>query len=206
VAFCPEGSRFDLCTAGDCDLRFWKVSGQNFKATQAFLGAKSGTWQPFLCLGSLDSDVVAGTLDGHLYRFRKHRLKAAVKAHKAPVLSMDCVPGKGLVSGAADGSIRLWNSDLECFAEFSTAKQVDSIAPGVRSLCWQPHRKRLLVGTAGAEIFELNDKTGADLNKGGAVMNGHYQGEVCGLAVHPKEQARVIPLCSFLGGWLICFA
>ena len=188
LAFCPEGSRFDFCTAGDKTLRFWKVNGQNFKATQAFLGSKNGTWQPFLCLGFIDSDVVAGTLDGHLYRFRKHRLRAAVKAHKAPILAMDCVPGKGLVSGASDGSIRLWNSDLECFAEFSMAKQVDSVSPGVRSLCWRPALKKLLVGTAGAEVFELSDKTGADLHKGGAVMNGHYAGEVCGLAVHPSEQ------------------
>ena len=66
--------------------------------------------------------------------------------------------------------------------------QVDSISPGVRSLCWRPALQRVLVGTAGAEIFELNDKTGVDLNKAGAVMNGHYSGEVRGLAVHPSEQ------------------
>jgi len=188
ISFCPEGSRFDFCTAGDKDLRFWKVNGQNFKATQAFLGSEKGTWQPFLCLGAIDSDMVAGTLDGHLYCFRKHRLRSSVKAHQAPILAMDSVSGKGLVSGAADGSIRLWNSDLECFAEFSMSKQVDSIHPSVRSLCWRPAVNRLLVGTGGSEIFELNDKTGADLNKGGAVMNGHYSGEVCGLAVHPTEQ------------------
>ncbi len=188
VRCCPEGSRFALCTAGDKTLQFWKRQGRNFKSTQAFLGSRSGTWQALLCLGALDSDVVAGTLDGHLYRFRKHRLKAAVKAHQAAVLSMDSVPGKGLVSGAADGSIRLWNSDLECFAEFSTAKQVDSISPGVRSLCWRPAVRRLLVGTAGAEIFELDDKTGACVHKAGAVMNGHHRGSVRGLAVHPTQQ------------------
>lgn len=186
--FCPEGSRFTMCTAGDKTLCFWKVQGRNFKATQAFLGSKLGTWQPFLCLGTLDSDILAGTLDGHLYRFRKHRLRVSIKAHQAPLLSMSSVPGKGIASGAQDGSIRLWNSDLECFAEFNTTKQLDSISPAVRSLCWRPISRRLLVGTAGAEIFEIDDKTGACLHKHGAVMNGHHEGSVRGLAVHPSQQ------------------
>lgn len=47
---------------------------------------------------------------------------------------------------------------MDLVSEFQM-KERGAMNPAVRSVCWDPLKKRLLVGTLGAEIFEVRDNT-----------------------------------------------
>ena len=189
LGFAPVGNKFSVVTCGDQSIKFWRQIGRNFSFKKGKLG-KRGTNQMFYCVGSVESDVVIGTEDGHLYRFRNANLRQAIKAHVGTVNAMHCIPGRGLCTGSENGEIKIWNNDLEVLQEFEVKRKVDSICPNVRAVCWNPVEKRILFGTAGSEIFEIHHKSGKDLNRG-AVMSGHFKGAVWGLATHPTEQECV---------------
>ena len=80
LRFAPRGSPFQLVHAAKKSIGFWKGKGRNLAMQKAVLG-KKGVWQPMMSLGVIDSDVVVGTFDGHLYRFSGHKLQVTVKAH-----------------------------------------------------------------------------------------------------------------------------
>ena len=53
---------------------------------------------------------------------------------------------------------------------------------GIRSIDWNPKTDSFIVGTRGAEIYEVDSD-----EKVKCLMRGHYNGEVWGCAVHPTE-------------------
>ena len=96
---------------------------------------------------------MVGTTDGHIYQFLGGTLKTAIKAHTGPVHAL-YVCKEGLVSGGKDGLVKVWTPSMDIVGEFDL-KKLGSVEPGLRSVCWDVPRKRLLVGTVGAEIYEV---------------------------------------------------
>ncbi len=91
------------------------------------------------------------------------------------------------VSGGKDGKILLWDANLSIVATIDivptltkvfgltsevTKKRMTSF--GVRSVCFNSSHSRLLVGTHGSDIVEI-DRTGA---KASIITQGHAQNEV----------------------------
>ncbi len=101
---------------------------------------------------------MVGTTDGHIYQFLGGTLKTAIKAHTGPVHAL-YVCKEGLVSGGKDGLVKVWTPAMDIVGEFDL-KKLGSLEPGVRSVCWDVPRKRLLVGTVGAEIYEVRREGG----------------------------------------------
>ena len=137
---------------GVSHIRFHQLQGSNVKTTRGVLG-KKGLVQPFLSVEYLGDTAMVGTTDGHIYQFLGTNLKTAIKAHTGPVHALYVCSG-GLVSGGKDGLVKVWTAAMDIVGEFDL-KPLGSVEPGVRSVCWDVPRKRLLVGTVGSEIYEV---------------------------------------------------
>eukprot|EP00752_Nemacystus_decipiens_P004400 g4020.t2 len=158
-----------LCADGTVD--FWTIQGgQNMTRRPASLGP-FGKRQIFLCQGWDGTNPVVGTFDGHIYRFLGRRLDSTVKAHATEVFSLSST-GEGLVSGGADGFVKVY-------------RQLAFVG-AVRSVSWHTSNDKILVGTAGNELFEFNATSGDNLHeKGSPLLRGHAAKELWGLACNP---------------------
>lgn len=179
------GTGVGFVACGENFVRFWRASpaGRNATSTPFCIGTK-GRLQPFLCLGWLGSALVAGTLDGAIYRFSGSQLDKSVSAHSGSVNTL-FVTNEGLVSGGRDGFVRLWTVALEIRLEIDMLS-VGSVQPNVRSVCWDDERHRVVVATMGAEIWELDASDGSSMHQAGPALRGHFDGDLWGLATHPS--------------------
>ena len=146
---------------------------------------KRGTMQDMLSIGWAGRDAIVGTGDGHLYRFSGAELVHAYDAHAAAVNSVFS-DSHGVVSAAADGTVKLWSTTMELQREFDLSKLGSSLKPEIRSLHWASTQQKLLLGTDASEIYELSSVTGTDINKG-PLVSSHCVGELWGLDTHPTR-------------------
>ncbi|CAM9222867.1 unnamed protein product [Choristocarpus tenellus] len=182
MAFTLDSCGLILCTDGTVD--FWTIlDGYNMTCHPASLGPK-GKRQLFLCQGWDGTNPVVGTFDGHIYRFLGRRLESVVKAHAAEVFTMSS-SGEGIVTGGADGFVKVWIHNLQLKHQINMAES--STNPAIRSLCWDTQRDVILVGTAGNELFELNATSGENVHgEGKVLLQGHAGRELWGLACNPS--------------------
>lgn len=157
---------------------------------------RKGLLQPFLSCAFVGNIPVVGTRDGRLYVFKDRVLDAALPAHDGAVTVLESC-SEGLVSGGRDGMVKLWTTTLDLRAEFNIAAEnilsPPCVDPRIRSVCWDHVRGRILVCTRGGEVLELNDQDGTNLhtglsgasNVGKALLEGHCDGQVWGLACCP---------------------
>ena len=112
---------------------------------------------------------------------KKRRLERRIEAHGDAVHSLHVsADGETLVSGGADGSVRTWDTDLVAMQTY------DSHEWGTHDACVRSVFVRddgsMVVGTAGADIFEVSPSGECDM-----VATGHFWGETWGLATHPHK-------------------
>lgn len=172
----------------ECGLKhvaFYELQGRNLGFHKGIIGRK-GVSQAFLAAAYVGKQPVVATADGHVYVFENYTLEKTVKAHESAVYALHPFDS-GVFTGGKDGLIKKWSVDWECVATFDTLLNVNScLRPRVRSLCLSPDKKRLLVGTAGNEVFELSAFNGSD-GHNGPLVGGSFRGQTWGLALHPQR-------------------
>ena len=183
VLFVHFGSSQQIVTGGAKHIRFWKLTGQLLQPTPGLFGRK-GKSQPLLCACSLGSRIVTGTVTGHLYVWERADCVKAVKAHEKSVNALHAARFSGIVSGSKYGVVKLWDNKLTPIRTFdmTEATPVPHL-PAVRSVCWNDASGLVLVGTQGADVYEITTENQSI----GRLSTAHAMDEVWGLAVHPSD-------------------
>ncbi|KAF7251684.1 Echinoderm microtubule-associated protein-like 5, partial [Varanus komodoensis] len=90
---------------------------------------------------------------------------------------------EGFATGGRDGCVRLWDLNFKPITVIDL-RETDQGYKGlsVRSVCWRGDH--ILVGTQDSEIFEI---VVHERNKPFLIMQGHCEGELWALAVHPTK-------------------
>jgi microtubule-associated protein-like 6 len=218
----PVPAPMELVQCGVNFLRFWTVEGHNASWQSASLGSEGQwqtflclgfvgvePWQASVDSGdnrAFAANVVAkpkvngrrtvvGCQDGALYLLAGIHLSKTIPAHTGPVNVVSCSSG-AMASGGADGLVKVWRyvdrtGTLEIKTVIDIATQ-GSVAPVIRSLDFDPGPNKLLVGTLGAELFELSSLDGTNCSVGGGpLLQGHAHpdedAEVHGFSAHPTS-------------------
>ncbi|KAK3235754.1 hypothetical protein CYMTET_54067 [Cymbomonas tetramitiformis] len=182
-----------LITTGKKHVKFWGELGQSGPITKGtrlaphsgVMGGK-GKLQTFYSSAVLAADTLAvGTKDGCVYVFMKNRLSFATPAHKGAVTSI-CLADDGcLVTGGTDAKVKVWkysNSKLTALSEHGVpSRNLPGRTSVVRTVL-APSKSLIYLGTKGGEIYCLNGSSCT------LVTQGHGEGEVNGLAVHPSQR------------------
>ncbi|EEY63980.1 microtubule-associated protein, putative [Phytophthora infestans T30-4] len=183
----------EFVTCGQKYVEFWSLQGKELVSKKGLLG-KKGSLQPFPVaqyLETTDRAVVVGTSDGCLYLFAGRQLTNVVKAHEGAITALYYASGL-LLSGGRDGQIIQWDDKLK---QVGSPAQIQNslesaVLPqrkGIRSCCYSPDRRAILVGTLASEIYELDAKTGQNIHSE-PLTKGHFQGELWGVDTHPTKQ------------------
>lgn len=186
VCFSPDDS--ELLGVGMKTISMWSTATRALVATRPNLGNHGCTLQAFLCGVYFGGKAIACTSDGNLYCFVNHIISASIKAHKGGVHAVDVSSDRSsLATGGKDGIIRLWNTEIECVKEI----RVDAIFPAISTRVRSVNFNRsdpsiLLVGSQGAEIFEVNTRD-ASLAGGRPILQSHGSRELWGIASHPTK-------------------
>ena len=134
----------------------------------------------------VDGDsTVMGTDKGQLLVWKGRNCIRSINGHEGPVNVLKTVPNVGVLSGAADCKIRVWFHNITPGLMFDI-RSLGSLNPSVRSLGWDNRNNKILIGTMGAEVWEISDADGSDLHSG-PVLQGHFCDELWGLAAHPTR-------------------
>jgi WD40 repeat protein len=190
VQVCFSDDDRQILSCGIKEIKVWNLSTWALcSVTQTI--ADGGRYQPFLCCTYFSNCPTVGTVDGHFYVFQQNSLHHAIKAHTGGVHAIHVsLPGDQLVSGGKDGLIKIWNSSLDCIKELAVDSILPtsqpSISPRVRSVCFSKDSQFLLVGTRGAEIFEVRINN-SSLVGTKPLMQSHGCRELYGLAAHPTK-------------------
>ncbi|KAG3029619.1 Echinoderm microtubule-associated protein-like 6 [Phytophthora cactorum] len=183
----------EFVTCGQKYVEFWSLEGKELVSKKGLLG-KKGSLQPFPVaqyLETTDQALVVGTSDGCLYLFVGRQLTNVIKAHEGAITALFYSPGL-LLSGGRDGQIIQWDDKLKQVGPPIQIQESleSSLLPqrkGIRSCCYSPDRRTILVGTLASEIYELDAKAGQNIHSE-PLTKGHFQGELWGLDTHPTKQ------------------
>ncbi|VFV19097.1 echinoderm microtubule-associated [Lynx pardinus] len=94
---------------------------------------------------------------------------------------------EGFATGGRDGCIRLWDTDFKPITKIDLRETEQGYKGlSIRSVCWKADR--LLAGTQDSEIFEVIVR---ERDKPMLILQGHCEGELWALALHPKKPLAV---------------
>ena len=196
AAFNPVDGR--LAVGGHKSLKFFSLDvdggggggALHARAAQYSHGARKGFAQcSVLSLAFLpDGCTFGGTANGDVYKYEEGGVRAVRKfpaLHHGPVHDM-AFTGKAIVTGGKDGKVKLWSVFMQPLFEVNVAKVAEGMlddhsaprsyasgkAPSIRALAPSADGRKLAVGTASSEIFEI------DVSSETAAMDPSRQGTV----------------------------
>lgn len=202
----------------DASLRLLQGGVQHFhlmKIKGRQISSKRGKYGPgvpkhnVLCSAALPlttpegNEFIVGMSDGSIAFIAKGEksLSGMATTHSKAVTAMACVQlSEGnaeenstykIVTGGADGFIKVHSGDMEQIAEFDMYKESYRLyamgkVRGFKSLCIDKAGRKVLYGTSGGEIGEIDINDGSDLNSG-PLVNAHCRDELHGMATHPMK-------------------
>ncbi|MBZ3880418.1 Echinoderm microtubule-associated protein-like 6, partial [Sciurus carolinensis] len=176
-----------LASATGHSDRFWTLCGNALTAKRGIFG-KTGDLQTILCLACAKEDVTySGALNGDIYVWKGLNLVRTIQgAHSAGIFSMYACE-EGFATGGRDGCIRLWDTDFKPITKIDLRETEQGYKGlSIRSVCWRADR--LLAGTQDSEIFEVIVR---ERDKPMLILQGHCEGELWALALHPKKPLAV---------------
>uniref|UniRef100_H3AL06 EMAP like 5 n=1 Tax=Latimeria chalumnae TaxID=7897 RepID=H3AL06_LATCH len=164
-------------------FQFWSLCGNALTPKRGVFG-KTGDLQTILCLACARDEVTySGALNGDIYVWKGVNLVRTVQgAHASGIFSMNACE-EGFATGGRDGCVRLWDLNFKPITVIDL-RETDQGYKGlsVRSVCWRGDH--ILVGTQDSEIFEI---VVHERKKPFLIMQGHCEGELWALAVHPTK-------------------
>jgi len=105
-------------------------------------------------------------------------------------------PNYQVVAGCTQGHIKVLDMEFAPTSEFNIyAHDMYNLFPigqvyGIKSLCADKTNRKLLIGTAGGEILEIQKENGEDVNDG-PIVQSHFAGQLLALDAHPTRQEAV---------------
>nr|XP_015205768.1 PREDICTED: echinoderm microtubule-associated protein-like 5 isoform X3 [Lepisosteus oculatus] len=180
-----------LVSCGVKHIKFWSLCGNALTPKRGVFG-KTGDLQTILCLACARDEVTySGALNGDIYVWKGISLVRTVQgAHGSGIFSMNACE-EGFATGGRDGCVRLWDLNFkpitvidlrETDQGYKVTRGENCRGLSVRSVCWRGDH--ILVGTQDSEIFEV---VVHERNKPFLIMQGHCEGELWALAVHPTK-------------------
>ncbi|XP_051957235.1 echinoderm microtubule-associated protein-like 6 isoform X1 [Xyrauchen texanus] len=176
-----------LVSCGVKHIKFWTLCGNALTPKRGIFG-KTGDLQTILCLATAKDEVTySGALNGDIYVWKGLNLTRTIQAaHGAGIFSMHSCE-EGFATGGRDGSVRLWDVDFKPITKIDLRETEQGYKGlSIRSVCWRADR--ILAGTQDSEIFEVMVR---DRDKPLLIMQGHSEGELWALDLHPKQPLAV---------------
>ncbi|XP_033874936.2 echinoderm microtubule-associated protein-like 6 isoform X2 [Acipenser ruthenus] len=176
-----------LVSCGVKHIKFWALCGNALTPKRGIFG-KTGDLQTILCLASAKDDITySGALNGDIYVWKGLNLVRTIQgAHGAGIFSMYACE-EGFATGGRDGCIRLWDTDFKPITKIDLRETEQGYKGlSIRSVCWKADR--ILAGTQDSEIFEVMVR---ERDKPLLIMQGHCEGELWALDLHPKKPLAV---------------
>ncbi|KAI9545572.1 Echinoderm microtubule-associated protein-like 6 [Dissostichus eleginoides] len=176
-----------LVSCGVKHIKFWTLCGNALTPKRGVFG-KTGDLQTILCVSTAKEELTySGALNGDVYVWKGFSLvRTVAAAHGAGIFSMHACE-EGFATGGRDGCIRLWDVDFKPITKIDlTEAEQGYKGLSIRSVCWKADR--ILAGTQDSEIFEVMVR---DRDKPVLLMQGHSEGELWALDLHPKQPVAV---------------
>ncbi|XP_033122529.1 echinoderm microtubule-associated protein-like 6 [Anneissia japonica] len=172
-----------IVSCGVKHIKFWTLLGNSLTFKKGIFG-KAGELQTILCIAFAEGDVTfSGTMSGDVYIWSGNNLQRTIPdAHQSSIYTM--LPSEdGYSTGGRDGTIRLWDTDFKLITKLDLTQMNEGYKGlSVRSAHWIGDR--VLVGTQDGEVLEIFVR---DRDKPRVLIQGHAEGELWALAVHPKK-------------------
>lgn len=187
LSWSPQGDVIVVCGLRHCS--FYTLDGTNLTNRPAVMGSK-GVLGRMMCIAWAGPDAcVIGTGTGKLYKFKEHQLQQVFNAHTGAITCCH-TSRSGIVTGGRDGTVKLWTTGIDMQRSFDISGLERCLVPSLRSVCCDTASNRIVLGTAGSEIYEISSLNGMDVNSG-PLVQGHFQGQVWGLDTHPTKSECV---------------
>jgi len=212
----PDLERF--VSGGKGHIKFWELpsaaaAGGELSCKGGIYNNKAIKCRSVVSSAFLSSDCVTGMSDGTMVLWKERCATRFVNAHKGAVMALCELGGRGsigssgtadtgggsrIISGGKDGCIHIWSYKLAKIWSLDLGSPDTypmSVNAHIRAV--STYENRLLVGTKGSEIYEINLLTNTVSSSSGGnsgttssiyrLVEGHYddRAEVWALATHP---------------------